>query len=943
MNIGASKISRVAPLTLTCLLICFLASRALAQTVALKGNHPTHISTLHPVGRPSPSELLDLRINFGFDRRAANELLAEQQQPSSPEFHHRLTPDEFTQRFGPTKADFDAVQQWLKSEGFRIYRGSRKEGCIWATATVAQAETAFHTTIASFNKGELYANLTDPSIPAKFKDIVVSIDGLENFTYAYPVNSGVPAPKALSHPDPSTDLSNGSLSSTAFAPNDFYTFYDEWPLLNSKIYGHTPGCIAVIGDSDYLPSAVSLFTRTFMPKELPPANIDTTLANGINPGTNADETEALLDLEWAHVAAPGASLEFYLGCDPRKSPACKKKGQGIVDAIRGAVSDEKHNCEIISISYAFCNANDNFFKVTLDPIFMKAAMNRQWVFVASGDYGAAGRVPNGDLTKCITASTRGVSEMSADPNVTSVGGTQFQPNFKGGNDVGFVPESVWNDKCAGPGCGATGGGVSSVFDKPSYQVGPGVPQDSHRDIPDVALIASRTRPGVVTVQDVKGVPGFQVVGGTSLATPLWAGIGALIVQKEGRVENPNNRIYQLGQLSAALPPVVTQVGTTYLGRRAVTTGDNTFNGVKGFFAEPWYNQSTGWGTVDIANFVGAFTNSKIPGTAGSLITFGPSLGEDHDDKIIAGPDGNIWFNFAYDGELGKINPHTLNITKVESNLPSTAGSLAVGIDGNIWVTGYTEVFRISPQGKLTSFPIPGEASDSQVWNSPEVTGPDGNIWFQNLDFTSGKYSFVRMSTSGKVAVFPIPPDLTVTTFGMVVGPDGNLWLAAMKDSSGGDYTGIIASLSTSGSIVSRIPIPHGIPSGVAIGPDGNVWFDAGEDVISDGDLIGIKDYVGVVKDGVAYEYLTSHQNDYMNGITCGPDGNIWAAQSAATNFEQVPLPGSGNYIESFSPQHPGKDIKFYTGHFEADSLIVGEDGNIWFTDSLNGKIGRIAF
>ncbi len=102
-------------------------------------------------------------------------------------------------------------------------------------------------------------------------------------------------------------------------------------------------------------------------------------------------------------------------------------------------------------------------------------------------------------SSCVAGSARSVNEMSADPNVTAVGGTQFNPTYSGGNDLGHATEKVWND-----GIGASGGGASQFFSKPGYQSGAGVPADGARDVPDIALIASPEFPGVFWGHDVGG-------------------------------------------------------------------------------------------------------------------------------------------------------------------------------------------------------------------------------------------------------------------------------------------------------------------------------------------------------------------------------------------------------------------------------------------------------
>jgi subtilase family serine protease len=133
--------------------------------------------------------------------------------------------------------------------------------------------------------------------------------------------------------------------------------------------------------------------------------------------------------------------------------------------------------------------------------------------------------------------------MSADPNVTSVGGTQFTPTYASGNDQGYASERVWNDSS-----GATGGGVSQVFAKPAYQVGSGVPSESGRAVPDIGLIASPSSPGVFFADEVNGAARVVCcIGGTSLSAPVWAGFATVIGQISGnpRLGNFNQIIYPL--------------------------------------------------------------------------------------------------------------------------------------------------------------------------------------------------------------------------------------------------------------------------------------------------------------------------------------------------------------------------------------------------------------
>jgi subtilase family serine protease len=516
----------------------------------------------------------------------------------NPKFHKWLKTGEFDSRFGRTKAEVNAVSRWLGDQGFLVSAANPLG--ITATGNAAIAEAAFHTTIAASPDGAVFANVSDPEIPAPFYGIIGAIDGLDNTLRAVPLlhqtpggaaslaapSSALAADIALagltgsdtsSEYDTSPEYKGGA--GTAFGPGDFYSFYDETPLLNAGTNGTGGDCIALIEDSNYLASAVTLFDTTFA---LPTANITNVFPDTTNPGITGDEIEVLLDIEWGHAVAPGAPLRVYMGSGSNALP----------DAIQQAVTDNV--CSSISISYAFCATSASFFTGTLDPKFSKAASQGQSVFVSAGDQGSAGL-----NSSCGVATTQNVNEMSADPNVTAVGGSQFVPSYNGsGNDTGSVAESVWNDPA-----GATGGGKSAVFSKPSFQTA-STPADGKRDVPDIAYGSSPYYPGYYMVVDSGGTATLECcIGGTSIAAPMWAGLVRLIDQQSGRPGNIDTRLYQLGPSGSSV------------GLRDITTsndsanhsvGSNTYNGVAGFTTGTGYDQSTGWGSADATNFVNAF-------------------------------------------------------------------------------------------------------------------------------------------------------------------------------------------------------------------------------------------------------------------------------------------------------------------------------------------------
>jgi subtilase family serine protease len=506
------------------------AGIAAAQSVALSGNHPKVAAGL--TSRAAPDRALTIQVSFALRNRAElDKFLSDLQDPASPRYHQGLTPKQFDARFGRTRDEIEAVEAWLSREGFQILHASADE--ITCRGTVATAESAFAIAITSSADGSVYANAADPQIPAQFAGVIGAIVGLDNTLHSQPAGIRPPgalhpaplspaksAPSALSiHGDGGTSGTwwaiepaafvnpdyNGGLG-LAFGPADIYTFYDETPLLSGGTNGGGGDCLAVAEDSDYLDASVTQFNSTFSLPAITPTRVQ---ADGTSPGRNGDESEVLLDIEWGHAVAPGAPIRVYIG-----NTATSTSGYGgLFDAIKAPVTDNL--CGAISISYSYCGGSSTFYTSVLDTVFAKAAAQMQSVFISSGDNG---------VDTCLKG-VPNVNEMSADPNVTSVGGTEFTPVYNGsGNDVGSVAESVWNDSGAGtPGAG--GGGASAYFSKPSYQTPPLTPSDGKRDVPDIAMAASWYHPGFYADMDNSGSAQMQCCwGGTSIAAPMWAGL-----------------------------------------------------------------------------------------------------------------------------------------------------------------------------------------------------------------------------------------------------------------------------------------------------------------------------------------------------------------------------------------------------------------------------------
>ena len=565
-------------LTMAIALVVATVAPAMADGPAtiLDGNHPDEAADVVGATAASVSQPLAMRLTMSLRHRDdLARLLADQQDPTSAEYHRWLTPDAFTSRFGPTDADLARVTNWLKKKGFTVKSADASTREVAFTGTVAQAQNVFGVKIAATIDGHLYSNTSDPSVPAELAPMVESIHGLDNLLHSQPMAHRVSKPASVVN-------DNGPF----FGPPDIYTFYDETPLLNSNIDGGGVGCIAVVEDSNIDQPAADAFNTQFGLPALTSSNFSTVLVDSSDPGVSADQDETMVDVSYSHAVAPGSSIRMYLGDQKHTSSSA------ILDAIHAAVTDKNNPlCSAISISFSFCGGSKRFYR-TQNGFFAQAAAQGQSVFIATGDTGAAG-LKLSSSGRCVTGTSRNVNEIGASPHVTAIGGTEFSPDYSGGNDVGSVSESVWND-----GDGAAGGGESKVFKKPAFQNGL-FKKDKMRDVPDISFGASPSTPGFFFGgRDNKNMPAVVCcIGGTSLGAPAWAGLSQLISQSNNApIGNLNTRIYQLGAKADG--------ATT--GIRDVTSGNTSFNHVTGFSATTGYDKASGWGTVDMSLFVPAY-------------------------------------------------------------------------------------------------------------------------------------------------------------------------------------------------------------------------------------------------------------------------------------------------------------------------------------------------
>lgn len=553
-------------------------------------------------------------------------LLERQQNPSSPDYHHWLTPDEFGERFGASQAAIATVSGWLESEGFHIDEVPAGRTLIVFSGTAGQVARSLHAEIRQYtvNGKQHWANNADPEIPAEFANVIAGIASLNNFRKHPHIRMfGHTAPVAANAGKVGPDMTFGG-GTHALGPADYAVIYNTKPLLNAGVTGAGVS-IAVLGRSNINVQDVKDFRSYFGLAANPP----TVIVNGTNPGDlgGDEEGEAVLDNTWAGAVAPNASVKFIVSASTNASDGVDLSEQYAIN----------HNVgDIITESFGTCEANASQAAANyVSSLAQQAASQGMSYFVSTGDSGSAGC----DLPS-ESSETGGlsVSLLSSSWYTTAVGGTMFNEGSgtywsatNGTNHVSalsHIPEKVWNEST--PGLWSGGGGKSIYFQKPSWQKGvPGMPNDGSRDVPDVSLTAAGSHDpyllciggscsGTSTVQ-------FSTVGGTSAAAPAFAGIMALIDQKNGgRQGNANPTLYKLatqqntaacnGSSASAQPDASCVFNDVTVGNNGVP-GEPNYNTTSATYqATTGYDVATGLGSVNAANLATAWAGGNTGGT-----------------------------------------------------------------------------------------------------------------------------------------------------------------------------------------------------------------------------------------------------------------------------------------------------------------------------------------
>ena len=494
-------------------------------------------------GTVDPREPLKVALQLPLRNQAElTQLLHDLYDPGSPRFHKYLSVSEFTERFGPTEADYRKVVRWARSKDLKVIAKTPNRRLVAVEAPVERINRAFQVQISNYRhptEGRIFYSADREPAPAGLSVPLLQITGMSNYVL----------PRPMLQRGTATNLS-GSGPSGQYLPTDMRAaYYGKGPLTGA---GQTIGILSFDG---YLAADVRLyFAKTGVKAKVPIRNVlvngfsgDCTTA-GSTTTSACDDGEQVLDIVNAIGMAPGIEqILFY-------------EGSSDTQILNRMATD--NIAKIISSSWGWNPAD----AASDDPIFQEFAAQGQTFVSASGDSGQF--------------NSETYFYPGVDPYVLQVGGTSLTTKGPGGP---WMAETAWPE---------SGGGYVGDTAIPTWQQLPGVVNSANmgstalRNSPDVAAEANFDNP---TVVNGKLVTGF---GGTSFAAPRWAGFLALV--NEQSVANGRGTV---GFVNPALYNLGTSVNRSTVFHD-ITSGSNppTVGDGSGFNAVPGYDLVTGWGS-----------------------------------------------------------------------------------------------------------------------------------------------------------------------------------------------------------------------------------------------------------------------------------------------------------------------------------------------------------
>lgn len=615
--------------------------------------------------------------------------------PHSPSYRQFLTVDEFTERFGPTQEDYDAVIDLAKTNGLTVVGTSRNRLNLGVAGPVANIEKAFHVRMGLYQhpteSRTFYAPDREPTTNLKFD--LWRVAGLDNYS--------IPHPAGLTrntNPDVKPNATTGSGPSASFLGSDMRAAYYGGALTGS---GQSLGLLEYYGTD--LADLNTYYANVGQTNNVPIMLLSTdgTSTNCTEP--SCDDTEQTLDMTQALGMAPGlSSLVVYVGSSDA--------------AIFNAMATANPLNAQLSSSWTWSPADPS----TDNPYFQEFAAQGQNLFQAAGDSGKW--------------SSSSAIFPADDVYITTVGGTDLSTSSAAGP---WSAGSAWVDG---------GGGISpNKFAIPSWQTtaaaGCSSCSKSYRNAPDVSANANFTF-YVCADQTTCTANDY---GGTSFAAPMWAGYLALVNQQS--IANGNK---VLGFINPSLYSI--GEGSNYDSDfHDITSGSN------GYSATTGYDLATGWGSPNGSGLLNALAGSSS--TAGFSLSAPPSsvsiaqgsVGGTTITSTVSGgfnsavtlsasgqPSG-VTIGFS-PGSITGTGSSTMTMTVASTTAP---GTYSITVTGTSGTTTQTTTVSLTVTGTSAGFSISASPTTISIARSSS-----GNVTITSA-VTGGFNSAISLSASGE--------------------------------------------------------------------------------------------------------------------------------------------------------------------------------------------------
>jgi subtilase family serine protease len=522
------------------------------------------------VGRLSANQTMHLQIVLPQrNREGLEQFLREQQDPTSSNYRKVLTVEQFTEQYGPSRADYETVKDFIRQNGLEIVSGSRNRMLLQVRGSVENVEKALHVSMSLYQHDTENRTFFAPDREPT-PDLSVQlwhIGGLDNYATPKPAYHRIDASTSS---EAKSNATTGSGPSASFLGSDmraaYYTDGNSAATLTGA--GQSLGLFEFIGTD--LVDLNTYYTNVGQTNSVPITltSVDTQSTSCVD-SKGCDDTEQTLDMTQALGMAPGMSgLTMWIGTGGLS-------GQTLDDAgiLNGMVTASPLNAQL-SCSWGWKPTDT----ATDDPFFTEMSAQGQNFFVAAGDDG-----------KWVKS---GFYWPADDVNIVSVGGTDLDTSGAAGP---WASETGWSD---------TGGGIGpDDFTIPSWQVtaaaGCAKCSQTFRNGPDVSANSNFT---FYVCADQKACTANDY-GGTSFATPMWAGYLALT--NEQYLLNGNTST--LGFINPALYAIGT--GPNYATDfHDITSGGNSDGSTVG------YDLSTGWGSPNGDNLLLALAGAPAAGS-----------------------------------------------------------------------------------------------------------------------------------------------------------------------------------------------------------------------------------------------------------------------------------------------------------------------------------------